>query len=208
MTLWAIVPVKPLRRSKSRLSKVLNRDARAELSRDMLIHTLSVLAEVPGISRTLVVSRDSQALALAREYGARTVTEHGAPELNPALSRATQVARGYGVSAVLVLPADLPLIQHEDVEALLAHASDPPVVVIAPDRHHSGTNALLSSPPGLIDYDFGPDSFQHHLKRAEATGARVVICNLPSFSLDVDLPEDLAILKAQLDPHASESVED
>jgi len=208
MTLWAIVPVKPLRRSKSRLSKVLNRDARAELSRDMLVHTLSVLSDVPGVSRTLVVSRDSQALALAREHGARTVTEHGTPELNPALSRATQVARGYGVSSVLVLPADLPLIQREDVEALLAHASDPPVVVIAPDRHQSGTNALLSAPPGLIDYDFGPDSFKHHVERARATGARVVICNLPSFGLDVDLPEDLAILQAQSDPQASEPVED
>jgi len=200
MTLWAIVPVKPLRRSKSRLAKVLSRDKRAELSREMLVHTLSVLADVPEISRTLVVSRDSQALALARENGARTVTEHGSPELNPALARATHVARGYGVSAVLVIPADLPLIQREDVEALLSHAGDPPVIVIAPDRHQRGTNALLSAPPGLIEYEFGPDSFHQHIARAKAAGARVEICTLPSFGLDVDLPEDLAILQAQIDP--------
>ncbi|MBN2555217.1 MAG: 2-phospho-L-lactate guanylyltransferase [Anaerolineales bacterium] len=208
MTLWAIVPVKPLRRSKSRLAQVLSRDKRAELSREMLVHTLSVLADVPEISRTLVVSRDSQALALAREYGAHTVTEHGSPQLNPALARATQVARGYGVSSVLVLPADLPLIQREDVEALLSHAIDPPVLVIAPDRHGRGTNALLSAPPGLIEYDFGPDSFSNHIARAQAAGARVEICELPSFGLDVDLPEDLAILQAQSDPQTMINLED
>jgi 2-phospho-L-lactate guanylyltransferase len=195
--LWAIVPVKPLRRAKSRLASVLNRDERAALSQEMLIHTLGVLAEVPGIERVLVVSRDSRALALARDFGAHTVTERGEPQLNSALVRATLVARGYGVSGVLVLPADLPLVQKEDIEMLLSRAKDPPVIVIAPDRHRKGTNALLASPPGLIEYDFGPDSFKLHQQRAQAAGARVEICELSSLGLDVDLPEDLEILRSE-----------
>lgn len=195
MTLWAIVPVKPLRRAKSRLSEVLSAEERAALSQDLLLHTLDVLGEVAQVERMLVVSRDSHALALAREHGARTVTERGSPQLNQALVRATVVARGYGVSSVLVIPADLPLLTRADVEKLIALACNPPVVVIAPDRRKEGTNALLSSPPGLIEYDFGPDSFTRHQERALAAGARIEICELPSLQLDLDVPEDLDLLR-------------
>ncbi len=195
MTLWAIVPVKPLRTSKSRLSAVLTRDEREILSQRMLIHTLELLREVDEIERTLVVSRDPKALSIARRYDARTVTEHGAPELNNALVRATVVSQQYDISGVLVIPADLPLLTIDDIEKLICSATDPPVVVIVPDRHGSGTNALLSSPPGLIEYDFGIDSFERHVARAKAAGVRLVVCEIPSIGLDVDLPEDLEYLR-------------
>ena len=208
MTFWAIVPIKPLRRAKSRLATVLSREERSALSRDMLVHILEVLSEVTSIECTLVVSRDTEALALAREYGARTVSEWGTPDLNPALIRATIVAQQYGVSGVLVLPADLPLITSEDVEALIARASQPPVVVIAPDRHGSGTNALLARPPGLIEYDFGPESFQRHVERAREAGIRVEICKLSSIGLDVDIPEDLELLKRETKQESMEAIEE
>ncbi len=195
MTVWAIVPVKPLDRAKSRLAGVLSRLERTTLSQQMLVNTLQALAAVPAVERTLVVSRDSRALALARAHGAKTVSERGQPQLNRALVRATLLARGYNVSAVLVLPADLPLLTREDIEALLALAVEPPVVVIAPDRRRSGTNALLSAPPGLIEYDFGPDSFGRHLAHAREAGARVQLCELPSLGLDLDVPEDLELLR-------------
>lgn len=197
MTIWAIVPVKPLKRAKSRLSNVLSQDEHAALCRELLGHTLDVLASVDGIERTLVVSRDSSALAMAREHGARTVTERAKGRLNRALIRATVVARGYGVSGVLILPADLPLIREEDIRKLLDLATSPPVVVIAPDRRGKGTNALLSSPPGLIQYEFGRDSFNKHLADAHASGARVEICELDSFGLDLDGPDDLELLRAR-----------
>jgi 2-phospho-L-lactate guanylyltransferase len=195
MTLWAIVPVKPLRTAKSRLSAVLTRDEREILSQQMLINTLDLLREVKEIERTLVVSRDTKALSIARKHGARTVTENGAPELNNALARATVVAQQYDISGVLVIPADLPLMRIDDVENLISKATDPPVVVIAPDRHGRGTNALLSSPPSLIEYDFGTDSFERHVARAKAAGVQIVICKNPSIGLDVDLPEDLEYLR-------------
>jgi 2-phospho-L-lactate guanylyltransferase len=199
MTYWAIVPIKPLNRSKSRLSGVLTGEERAELSRRMLVHTLNTLNGVQEIEHTLVVSRDTHALSIARQHGARTVAERGSPKLNQALVRATIVAQGYGVSGVLVLPADLPLISVEDIQMLIDKAKDPPVVVIAPDRHGSGTNALLASPPGLIDYDFGPDSFEQHIERAKEAGARIEVCEISSLSLDLDLPEDLEVLQAGLE---------
>jgi 2-phospho-L-lactate guanylyltransferase len=199
MIVWAIVPIKPLRRGKSRLAGVLTEKERAELNQCLLINTLDILKEVPGVEYSLVVSRDPEALALAREHGARTVLEHGNPQLNLALSRATQVAKSHAIGGVLILPADLPLLRAEDVVTILERAKDPPVVVIAPDRHRQGTTALLVSPVGLIQYNFGPRSFQSHCEQARQAGARLEICELPSLALDVDLPEDLALVSEELE---------
>lgn len=195
MTIWAIVPVKPLRRGKSRLSGTLSEDERAELNQSLLRHTLKTLTDLKEVEQVLVVSRDPQALTIARNYGARTVREDGQPQLNTALTRATVVAQLYATRGVLVLPADLPLISQEDVLVLIERASDPPVVVIAPDRHEKGTNALLISPAGLIEYDFGENSFQHHCELVKKAGARLEIVNLPSLGLDLDLPEDLELIR-------------
>src|SRR5574339_968317 len=162
MTLWAIVPVKPLRRGKSRLAGTLSEDERTELNRKLLENTLQTFADLKEVEEVLVISRDPQALTIARNYGARTVRENGQPGLNTALKRATVVAQIYATGGVLVLPADLPLLTREDVLKLLDRAVKPPVVVIAPDRHRKGTNALLMWPPGLIEYDFGEDSFGRH----------------------------------------------
>ena len=204
MTLWAIVPVKPLRRGKSRLAGLLSEDERTELNRKLLQHTVKTLCEIKELEEVLVISRDPQALTLARNFGARTVRENGQPELNTALKRATVIAQVYATRGVLVLPADLPLISREDVLTLIDHANDPPVVVIAPDRHNTGTNALLMSPSGLIEYDFGLNSFQRHCQRVEATGARLEIVNLPNLGLDLDIPEDLELIrKLELEKAAS-----
>lgn len=195
MTLWAIIPVKPLRRGKSRLAGALSENERTELNRTLLEHTLKTLSGLKELEEVLVISRDPQALTIARNHGARTVREDGQPELNTALKRATVIAQVYATRGVLVLPADLPLITREDVQTLIQHADDPPVVVIAPDRHGKGTNALLMSPSGLIEYDFGEDSFQHHCDRVRASGARLEIVDLPSLGLDLDIPEDLEIIR-------------
>ncbi len=195
MTLWAIVPVKPLRRGKSRLAGALSEDERTELNRSLLQNTLKTLSELKEVEEVLVISRDPHALTIARNYGARTVREDGQPELNTALKRATVVAQVYATGAVLILPADLPLVKSEDVLALIERAGEPPSVVIAPDRHGTGTNALLISPSGLIEYDFGENSFQRHCQRAQEAGARLEIVNLPSLGLDLDLPEDLELVR-------------
>jgi len=199
MTLWAIVPVKPLRHGKSRLSGTLSEDERTQLNESLLEHTLETLANLKELEQVLVVSRDPHALAIARKHGARTVREDGSPHLNTALARATIVAKLHATRGVLILPADLPLLTRDDILALIERAMNPPVVVIAPDRHEKGTNALLMSPAGLIEYDFGEGSYQRHCKRAKKAGARLEIVKLPSLGLDLDLPEDLELIREQLE---------
>ncbi|MFC2025703.1 2-phospho-L-lactate guanylyltransferase [Chloroflexota bacterium] len=193
MSFWAIVPVKPLRRGKSRLAKVLTQEERTNLNRHLLIHTLNTLSATPQIDQTLVISRDQAALSLAREYGARTVQENGSPQLNVALERATMVAKNRASRGVLIVPADLPLLACEDISTMIEQSSNPPVVVISPDRHRQGTNALLLCPVGIIEYDFGENSFERHCDLAKSANAKLVICDLPSVALDMDYPEDLEL---------------
>lgn len=195
MTLWAIVPVKPLRRGKSRLAGTLTETERAELNEELLVRTLKTLANLKELDQVLVVSRDPQALTIARNHGAKTIQEDGQPQLNTALTRATVLAKIKAIQGVLILPADLPLLTAEDVLTLIDRAAKPPVVVIAPDRHGKGTNALLMVPPGLIDYEFGEDSFQKHCERVKKSGARLEIVELPSLGLDLDVPEDLEMIR-------------
>lgn len=194
MTIWAIVPVKPLRRGKSRLAGMLTEEQRTRLNRYLLEHTLLALNDVKEIEHTLVVSRDPAALALTREIGGRTVLENGAPQFNTAIKRATVVAQAHGAHAVLILPADLPLIDPPSVRELLKHGKQAPVVVISPDRRQDGTNGLLVNPAGLIEYGYGPGSFQRHSERAVAAGAKLEVLQSDVLGLDLDLPEDLELL--------------
>lgn len=198
MALWAIIPVKPLRRGKSRLAKVISADERADLNQYLLEHTIKVMNTIEEIENILVISRDKEALALARELGARTVQEYGSPGLNTALTRASEVAKSYETCGILIVPADLPRLNADDIREILKHRNDPPVVVIVPDRKKEGTNALFVCPPDLIEFKFGKDSFEEHSQSAKAAGARLEVCNLPSLELDLDEPEDLALMEEEI----------
>ncbi|MHB8136697.1 MAG: 2-phospho-L-lactate guanylyltransferase [Anaerolineaceae bacterium] len=194
MTLWAIVPVKPLQRGKSRLSSILSVTERTTLNQSMLVNTLKTLKSINEIDTVLVVSRDPAALAVARDFDAKTVLEDGSPELNTALRRAAMVAKAYYANQILVMPADLPLVKAEHIKEFLALSQEAPELIIAPDRRKDGTNALFINPADLIDFYYGPGSFTKHLKAAEAKGAAIQVVENEALGLDLDLPEDLQIL--------------
>jgi 2-phospho-L-lactate guanylyltransferase len=193
--IWAIVPVKPFTSAKTRLASVLTEAERAGLSREFLEHTLAVLAQVPAIGNTLVVSREPQALELARLRGFTPVSENGAQGLNAALTLATRVARAAQAGAVLILPTDLPLLSAPDVAALIGADPGKPQIVIAPDRHEQGTNALFLRPSDALPYAFGEGSFMRHVALATNAGVPVRVCRLPGAALDVDVPDDLRLYR-------------
>jgi 2-phospho-L-lactate guanylyltransferase len=178
----------------------LSDDERYQLNVSMLTNTINVLRELPQLEQVLVVSRDTEALAIARELGARTVAEAGQPALNDAITRATEAARQFNARGVLVVPADIPHLNAGDLGLVIAKAKYPPVVVVSPDRHEDGTNALLVMPAGFIDYHYGPDSYSRHIAAAKAAGARVEVVETPTLSFDLDVPEDLPFYeRAQFD---------
>jgi len=191
MSLWAIIPVKPLNRAKSRLSDVLSPDSRAQFAEMMLKRMLRILGEAPQITGTLVISRDPKALSIARDLGARTVQESNPSDLNPALTRATEVVRMWRGTAVLILPADLPFIRKADIQAIAEMGKYGSTVVLATDYNKDGTNAMLVRPPGLIPYGYGKESFERHAVAAKFAGADLKIYESDTIALDVDVPADL-----------------
>ncbi len=199
MTLWAIVPVKPLRRGKSRLANILTEDERTALNQNLLVNTIKTLASIDRIHKIMVVSRDPAALTVSREYGAITVRENGNPELNTALRRAAAVAESQLVNEILIIPADIPLISKDEINTILDHSGKPPEMIICPDRRDDGTNLLYLNPAGLIHFSYGNGSFHKHLTLAEKDGIRIDIVRSEKIGLDLDLPEDLELLKLQQD---------
>lgn len=198
MSLWAIVPVKPLRRGKSRLSAILSEEERNQLNHHLFTHTIEVLKEVDEISDILVVSRDSRVLMHAREMGVRTVTENGTPELNNALLRASLFSMAFSTKGVLIVPADLPKLTPEDVFNFLAERTKPPMIVITPDRRQQGTNMLLIDPPDLLTFSFGEDSYKQHCNLAKSRGAQVNVHENKNIALDLDIPEDYDLLRSKI----------
>ena len=194
MSLWAIVPVKPLRRGKSRLSEILSDEERAQLNYQLFTNTLETLKQVEAISDILVVSRDSDVLTRARELDVRTVTENGTPELNHALRRASLFSKQFSTEGVLIVPADLPLLTPADVTDFINQRKEPPMAVIAPDRRRGGTNMLLIDPAELLTFSFGEDSFEKHCLLAQSQGAEVIVYENQRIALDLDVPEDYEIL--------------
>jgi len=193
MSLWAIVPVKSLIRGKSRLAGVLSDEERAVLNRDLFTRTLLCLKSIPRIEQVLVISYDPEVLARARDLGATTVQEAKKTNINNALRRATVAAKAYNASKAIIIPADLPFINKEELEIFLDQTGKPPEIIISSDRHSNGTNALFINPIGILEYNFGPWSFQKHVEQAEQKKINVRIKNMESLTFDLDLPEDLEI---------------
>ena len=195
MSLWAIIPVKPLRRGKSRLSGILTEDERFRLNQHLYSNTIKTLLKVKEISEILVVSRDTTVLTSAREFGVRTVTENGTPELNNALRRASLFANKFSTDGVLIVPADLPLLIPEDITDFIAQRKHPPEMVISPDYRRLGTNMLLINPADLITFSFGINSFDRHCEMAFQGGAEVIVYENEHIALDLDVPEDYELLR-------------
>jgi 2-phospho-L-lactate/phosphoenolpyruvate guanylyltransferase len=189
----AVVPVKDLWGTKSRLSPILDPGARAGLTLYMMGRVVRAIAEA-GVEDVCVVSPDRIVLEEAKRRGATPLVQE-TRGLNPALEEGRRRALGIGASTLLVLPADLPLLDPGDVRAVLQEKGQGPSAVISPDGMRSGTNALLIQPPEVLPFAFGADSFEAHLGAARRRGLEVKICERPHLAFDLDTAGDLARLR-------------
>jgi len=195
----ALVPVKALRQSKSRLRPVLSDDQRHALVLAMLEDVLRLLASVPAIATTAVVTPDADVLAFARRFGAQPIREPPlsvSKGLNSALTFASETLCGQGASGLLVLPVDVPLATAADIQAILDAAHANPSIVLCPSRS-GGTNALALRPPGTIPFRFGHRSSAAHQREARTRGLPLTLLPLPSLAFDIDRPNDLAAILAE-----------
>jgi 2-phospho-L-lactate guanylyltransferase len=190
-----LVPVKNLSAAKQRLATVLDQPARTELAQAMLHDVVAALAAWARRPACALVTSDSFAVELARQYDFEVIPDPANPGETGAIEMATEICVARGIDNTLVIPADIPLIQASEVELILAQAPEEGSV-LAPAADGRGTNAAYRRPANLFPLRFGNDSFKPHLAAAQATGKPCIVLQLPSIAVDVDNPEDLQQLLA------------
>jgi 2-phospho-L-lactate/phosphoenolpyruvate guanylyltransferase len=190
----AVLPVKSFGLAKQRLGNAF--PDRPTLAEAMVGDVLAALARVPGLDDVIVVTAEPAAARAARAAGAHVVHDPEEAGQSAAAARGIAAAVERGADRALLVPGDCPALAPAEVAALLERTAP---AVIVPDRHGTGTNALLLTPPDAIAPAFGPGSFARHSALA---GGRAEVCEVPSLGLDVDTPDDLAALRAALGAHA------
>jgi 2-phospho-L-lactate guanylyltransferase len=194
----AILPVKSFAEAKQRLRDGLSPHDRRALVEAMFADALVALGRVAALDRIVVVSGDRVAQRIAGGYGV-SVLEDDERGHNAAARQGVESILEDGIERALLVPGDCPMLNPKDIEALLAHPVGERSVLIVPDRHGTGTNALLLTPPDVLSPSFGPDSRQRHLAEAAAAGVPAEVVELESLGLDIDTTDDLEALQRRLE---------
>jgi 2-phospho-L-lactate guanylyltransferase len=185
-----LIPIKNLGSAKQRLASVLDQSARTELAQTMLLDELEAIASWASRPTVALVTSDSYACDLAREFQHEVIPDAANRSETGAIEMATRVCLARGVNSTLVIPGDIPLIQSHELEAIFSSAP-PEGSVLVPAADGRGTNAAFRRPAGLFPLRFGNDSFQPHLAAAQATQKPCVVLSLPGIGLDIDNPHEL-----------------
>ena len=196
MKTLAILPVKSFGAAKQRLAESLGAGFRQALAQAMFADVLRSLRRAPELDEIVVVTSDRVAESAAGGHRVRVLADTAQAGQSEAALIGIRHALAEGFERTVLVPGDTPLVEREDLARLLAPAV--PGVVIVPDRHGTGTNALVLTPPDAIGPSFGPGSFARHVALAEAAGVPHRVERVSALELDVDTPGDLAELAAQL----------
>jgi 2-phospho-L-lactate guanylyltransferase len=206
----AILPVKSFVRAKQRLGASVSDSLRLQLAGAMVADVLLALAQTSSIERTIVVTREDSVAARARDLGATLIEDRSEEGQSAAAALGVRHALAEGFQRVLCVPGDCPALDPAELDILLgADASQAPpgghggapLVTIVPDRHGTGTNGLLLSPPDAIAPSFGPGSCERHRQLALTAGIAVRVQPLSSLVLDIDTGADLSALRERLHGH-------
>jgi 2-phospho-L-lactate guanylyltransferase len=192
----AILPVKSFGAAKQRLAGSLDSGSRRALAQAMFADVLASLRHVRGLDAVAVVTADAAAESVAGGERVQVLRDHEEAGQSAAASIGIRYAIDSGFERALLVPGDTPLLDRLELAALLERRS---AVAIVPDRHLTGTNALLLSPADAIEPSFGPGSLARHTAAARAAGIDYSVERVPTLMLDVDTPEDLAELAAALE---------
>ena len=184
----AVVPVKSLDASKSRLLPRLGAEGTRRLTLAMLEDVLEALRAVPEIDVVAVTTPDVEVAAAADEIGVEVLLRHD-PGLNPSIEAAGVELLPNPDDALLVVLGDVAGVQTDDLRRLIRSVPKRGVA-LAPARD-GGTAALLRRPRDVIPANFGSDSAKLHRVLCEQSGVELREIPMQSLALDLDDPEDI-----------------
>jgi 2-phospho-L-lactate guanylyltransferase len=192
----AIVPVKGLSDANGRLEGILSQAERTRLSEALFLDLIVKLPRSRCIDDLLIVTSDEAIARQTRWFGHQLLVQESDEGHSEAAAAGALAAMEEGADRVAMLPVDCPML---DIEELDAHVGrSPRTVLIVPDRHGTGTNALVLTPPDIFEPAFGPESCARHVSRARSTGTSFALEAVESLSADLDDPEDYELLRDQL----------
>jgi 2-phospho-L-lactate guanylyltransferase len=192
MTSLAIVlPVKSPRLGKSRLKSIMTDDDRQAFNRWLYQRTFEQVAALRDETNVYVVSKSHEVLEDASRRGFVACREPEHCELNSAIATAARRAEADGLTAIMVLPIDLPLLTTESLRKTTARFDASVNMILIEDRIGSGTNLLLWRPLAAARFLFGPDSAAAYIELARRTGLRAIALRDASLSFDLDTPADV-----------------
>ncbi|MEI7889588.1 MAG: 2-phospho-L-lactate guanylyltransferase [Actinomycetes bacterium] len=198
MTTFAILPMKSPEVGKSRLYGEIPDAQRRALAAAMFADVLVALGRCSEIETVVVVSSDVDTARMAAHHGAEWLDDGGVEGHSAAASLGVAHAVANGAARVLLVPGDCPALDPVEVDAFLLEHRSPAGLVVIPDRHGTGTNALLLCPPDAITPAFGPGSHQRHLGLAADASVASKTVSISSLSLDIDTAEDLVAMRDHL----------
>jgi 2-phospho-L-lactate/phosphoenolpyruvate guanylyltransferase len=193
--IFALLPVKAPKDAKQRLSSFLTPAKREALARAMYEEVLGTLCTVAGLDRIVVVTSDELAARSARAHEVEVFEEREQYGHSRSADDAALRAMELGATSVVLLPIDVPLVTKAEIENLIAEAG--PGVIIVPSADGTGTNALVRTPPNVIQSCFGPGSFRRHVDQARTLGVPIKVMHPPGLLFDIDTPEDVSELLAR-----------
>jgi 2-phospho-L-lactate/phosphoenolpyruvate guanylyltransferase len=189
-----LLPIKDLRQAKQRLAPLLNAEERFALAQAMLEDTIRAVCGVRRADKIFMVTNYIPAMEIAEANGWELLREEQQISESFSVDAASRHCAERGVTSLLRLPLDVPLVQASDIDELLAVECAAPAVVLVPSRDGTGTNAILRTPPALFPSHFGAGSFAKHCAEAARAGAKIVVRRNARLEMDVDDEADLRAL--------------
>jgi 2-phospho-L-lactate/phosphoenolpyruvate guanylyltransferase len=192
LRIGAIVPVKTFSRAKTRLN--MSSENTEKICRIMLESVLGTLLQSEIIERVVIVSKDETALGIGKKFSAVQIYDHEELGVNNAVKLADDYLLKENFDSTMIFPQDIPLIQVEDIDALLNFRIKDRCVLVVPSRKFDGTNALFRMPLDVMETHYDEDSYKIHLDTAEKRNATSSLVLIRRIMLDVDNQSDLNLI--------------
>lgn len=191
MTPWLLVPVKSMSAGKSRLMPVLEQGIRRQLNELFVYRALETAIAFPGREHTAFISECDEVLTMVAAYGVLAIRQTAGAGLNAAATQGVAELREREARPVLLMPCDEPMVRPADLRRIAAIGANRRGIVICPDKHGTGTNALYLPREAKMQFHFGENSLARHCDEARRIGFPPTVHYNPRIAFDIDAPQDL-----------------